>query len=279
MTGRLAGKVALVTGAARGQGRSHAVRMAEEGADIVCLDICAPIASITAYPPAAKADLTETARLIRAVGQRAVSFVTDVRDRPGLEAAVAAGVTQLGRLDIVCANAGIYQKAPALELEDEAWREMIDIDLTGAWNTARATAPHLIRGGRGGSVIMVSSIAGIRAPENSVHYNAAKHGVIGIAHSLARELARYSIRVNAVSPGTVDTHMIQNESVWRIFDPSNPRPTQASAIGPFTRFNALPIPWVDPIDVSHAVVFLASDEARYITGTVLPIDAGALLRS
>ncbi|WP_300602485.1 mycofactocin-coupled SDR family oxidoreductase [Trebonia sp.] len=277
MPGRVAGKVAFITGAARSQGRSHAIRLAQEGADIIAIDIAGPVKSVTGYPPATEEDLAETVKEVEALDRRIVAHKADVRDTTGLRQALDDGVAQLGRLDIVCANAGIFQTSPALELDDAGWQETIDINLTGVWNTAKVALPHLIAN-NGGSIIMTSSLAGLKALGNSIHYNTAKHGVVGIMRSLANEFAQYNIRVNSVHPTTVNTIMIQNEQVWGLFQPDNPHPTRESAAPVFQALNALPIPWVEPVDISNAVLFLASDEARYITGVTLPVDAGAFIR-
>jgi len=277
MPGRVQGKVAFITGAARGQGRSHAVRLAEEGADIVAVDIAGPVRSVTAYPPATEEDLAETVRQVEALDRRIVAHKADVRDPGALRAALADGVDQLGKLDVVVANAGIYTISPALDLDDDRWQEMIDINLTGVWNTVKAALPHLLAAG-GGSVVLTSSVLGLRGDANSVHYNTAKHGMVGIMRTIANEFAKHRIRVNSVHPTLVNTLMIQNEQVWGLFDPDNPHPTQEAAAPIFETVNALPVPWVEPVDISNAVLFLASDEARYITGVTLPVDAGALLK-
>ena len=277
MSGRVQGKVAFITGAARGQGRSHAVRLAEEGADIIAVDLAGPVPSVSAYPAATPDDLAETVKQVEALDRRIVAHQADVRDPGALRAALDDGVAQLGRLDIVVANAGIYQPSPALELTDDAWQETIGINLTGVWNTVKAALPHLIAGG-GGSVILTSSVLGLRASANSVHYNTAKHGVVGIMRSVANEFARHQIRANSVHPTLVNTLMIQNEQVWGLFQPDNPHPTRESAALVFETVNALPVPWVEPVDISNAVLFLASDEARYITGVTLPVDAGSLVK-
>jgi SDR family mycofactocin-dependent oxidoreductase len=277
MPGRVQGKVAFITGAARGQGRSHAIRLAEEGADIIAVDIAGPVTSVTGYPLATAEDLAETVKLVEALDRRIVAHKADVRDSGALRAALADGIAQLGRLDIVVANAGIYQISPALELDDAGWQEMIDINLTGIWNTVKAALPHLIAAG-GGSVVLTSSVLGLRGQPNSVHYNTAKHGIVGIMRTIASEFAQHRVRVNSVHPTLVNTVMIQNEQVWRLFDPDNPHPTSESAAPFFQTTNALPVPWVEPVDISNAVLFLASDEARYITGVTLPVDAGALLK-
>ena len=277
MPGRVQGKVAFITGAARGQGRSHAIRLAEEGADIIAVDIAGPVLSVSAYPPATEADLAETVSQVEALDRRIVARRADVRDSAALSEAVSDGVAQLGRLDIVVANAGIYQPVPTLDLDDVAWQETIGINLTGVWNTVKAALPHLIAGG-GGSVILTSSVLGLRGAANSVHYSTAKHGVVGIMRSVASEFAGHRIRVNSVHPTLVDTLMVQNEQTWRMFDPANPHPSRESAAPVFQMVNALPVPWVEPADISNAVLFLASDEARYITGVTLPVDAGALVK-
>jgi SDR family mycofactocin-dependent oxidoreductase len=277
MPGRVAGKVAFITGAARSQGRSHAIRLAEEGADIIAVDIAGPIGSVTAYPPATEEDLADTVKAVEALDRRIVTHKADVRDTEALKRALDDGVAQLGKLDIVVANAGIFQTSPALDLKDEDWQETIDINLSGVWKTAKVALPHLIAN-NGGSIVMTSSLAGLKALGNSIHYNTAKHGVVGIMRSLANEFAQHHIRVNSVHPTTVNTIMIQNETVWGLFDPANPNPTQESAKPVFQSLNALPVPWVEPVDISNAVLFLASDEARYITGVTLPVDAGAFIK-
>jgi SDR family mycofactocin-dependent oxidoreductase len=277
MPGRVAGKVAFITGAARSQGRSHAIRLAQEGADIIAVDIAGPVPSVTAYPPAAETDLAETAKEVEALDRRIVTHKADVRDPVALKAALDDGVAQLGKLDIVCANAGIYQTHPALELDDAGWQETIDINLTGVWNTVKVALPHLVANGSG-SIILTSSLAGLKGLANSVHYNAAKHGVVGIMRSIANEFALQNIRVNSVHPTSVNTIMIQNKQVWGLFDPDNPNPTRESAEAVFKTINALDVPWVEPVDISNAILFLASDEARYITGVTLPVDAGAFIK-
>ncbi|QNG36671.1 mycofactocin-coupled SDR family oxidoreductase [Geodermatophilaceae bacterium NBWT11] len=274
MAGRVEGKVAFITGAARSQGRSHALRLAQEGADIIAVDVCAPIGSIGMYPPATDEDLAETVRQVEALDRRIVATKADVRDSAAMKAAVDDGVAQLGRLDIVLGNAGVFEIQPALEITDEAWREMIDINLTGVWNTCKVALPHLIEGGRGGSIVLTSSTAGLKGTPNTIHYTAAKHGVVGVMRTLANEFAQHSIRVNSVHPTGVDTVMIQNEKTWGLFAPGDPAPSREKAAPIFESTNALPVPWVEPVDISNAILFLVSDEARYITGVTLPVDAG-----
>ena len=274
MAGRVEGKVAFITGAARSQGRSHALRLAQEGADIIAVDIAGPVPSIQMFPPATEDDLAETVRQVEALDRRIVATKADVRDTAALKAAVDEGVAQLGRLDIVLANAGVFEIQPALEVSDDAWREMIDINLTGVWNTCKVALPHLIEGGRGGAMVLTSSTAGLKGTPNTIHYTAAKHGVVGIMRTLANEFAQHSIRVNSVHPTGVDTVMIQNEKTWGLFAPDDPAPSREKAEPIFQSTNALPVPWVEPVDISNAILFLVSDEARYITGVTLPVDAG-----
>jgi (+)-trans-carveol dehydrogenase len=277
MAGRVEGKVAFVTGAARGQGRSHALRLAQEGADIIAVDIGKQIDSVP-MPMATPDDLNETVRQVEELDRRIVATQADVRDYAGLKRALDDGVAQLGRLDIVAANAGIASFGPAEELSEEAWQDMIDVNLTGVWHTCKAAIPHLKAGGRGGSIILTSSAAGLKGYANVSHYVSAKHGVVGLMRTLAQELAPHMIRVNSIHPTQVDTPMIMNETAFRLFLPDHEHPTVEDFAPVSQMMNALPIPWVDPVDISNAVLFLASDEARYITGVPLPVDAGALIK-
>jgi (+)-trans-carveol dehydrogenase len=277
MTGRVAGKVAFITGAARGQGRSHAIRLAEEGADIVAVDICRQVDSVP-YPMATPEDLAETVRQVEALDRRIIATQADVRDYDTVKAAVDAGVAELGRLDIVSANAGISSVGRADELPEQTWRDMIDTNLTGVWHAAKAAIPHLKAGGRGGAIILTSSAAGLMAMENIAHYVSAKHGVVGLMRTLALELAPFSIRVNSLHPTTVNTDMIHNPATYALFRPDLENPGVEDATDSFLMLNALPVKWVEPIDISNALLFLASDEGRYITGVTLPIDAGCVVK-
>ncbi len=274
MAGRVEGKVAFITGAARSQGRSHALRLALEGADVIAVDLCGPVDTIDMYPPATEDDLAETVRQVEALDRRIVATKADVRDAEALRSALDEGVAQLGRLDVVLANAGVFEISPALEITDRAWQDMIDVNLTGVWNTCKVALPHLVDGGRGGAIVLTSSTAGLKGTPNTIHYTAAKHGVVGIMRTLANEFAQHSIRVNSVHPTGVDTVMIQNPKTWGLFDPEEPNPSRESAEPVFRSTNALPVPWVDPVDISNAILFLVSDEARYVTGVTLPVDAG-----
>jgi SDR family mycofactocin-dependent oxidoreductase len=272
--GRVEGKVALITGAARGQGRAHALRLAQEGADIIAVDACAPFASVP-YEMSSEADLAETAKQVEDLDRRVLTRQVDVRDLSQLESAVADGLSEFGRLDIVCANAGIASFGPAWELTEETWQEMIDINLTGVWKTTKATIPTMIEQGSGGSIILTSSIAGLVAFGNLAHYTSAKHGVTGLMRTLAVELAPHRIRCNSVHPTTVDTDMIDNEAIRQLFLGVSGA-SRADAEGGLMALNAIPIPWVEAVDISNAVLWLASEEARYVTGTTQVIDAGAL---
>ena len=274
--GQLEGKVALVTGAARGQGRSHAIRLAEEGADVIIVDICAKPAT-TKYRGATEDELQETARHIEKFGRRAHVAVADVRSLNRLQDVVAEGVAKLGRLDTVVANAGIFSSAPLHELTEEQWDEMIDINLSGVWKTMRATVPVLIEQGEGGSIVLISSTGGLQGFPNFAHYVAAKHGVTGLARTAANELGAHRIRCNSIHPTSVLTDMIDNEDMYRLFRPDLETPTHEDFREACeTAMTVLPIPWIEPVDVSNAVVWLASDAARYVTGIAMPVDAGAL---
>ncbi|CND74959.1 Carveol dehydrogenase [Mycobacterium tuberculosis] len=279
MTGRMAGKVAFITGAARGQGRSHAVRLAEEGADIIAVDICANIDTVTPYYPlATEEELAETVAQVEALGRRIVARKADVRDLDGLQKAFDEGLAELGRIDTVVANAGIATYGKAWELTAEQWRDMIDVNLTGVFHTARVAIPAMIEAGHGGSIMFTSSIGGLKGIQHVAHYVAAKHGIVGLMRTLANELGPHSIRVNTVHPTNVDTIMIQNPGTYAMFSPGDPEPSQEKAMPGFLSLNTLPVPWVESADISNAVLFLASDEGRYITGVALPVDAGAYVK-
>lgn len=273
--GRLANKVALVTGAARGQGRSHALRLAQEGANVVAIDICSALDTV-AYAPATSDDLALTVRLVEKLDRRIVARECDTRDLAELQSAVAEAVAELGPIDIVVANAGISSFGLSWEMSEHQWQEMIDVDLTGVWKTTTAVIPSMLEAGRGGSIILTSSIAGLTAYANMSHYVAAKHGVTGLMRSLAVELAPHDIRVNSIHPTNVNTPMINNPSVHKFLLPDHEDPGQSDVEGAFVHMQALRVPWVEPVDVSNAVLYLASDEARYVTGTTHVIDAGAM---
>ena len=273
--GVLDGTVAFVTGAARGQGRSHARRLAEEGADIIAIDACATPEWLS-YPLASEADLAQTVKEVEAAGRRVVARRADVRDLGAVRAALDEGVAELGgRLDIVCANAGIISQPVATwEIDLDQWRELIDVTLTGVFVTIKAAVPHMIAAGNGGSITLTSSGAALISGGGFADYKAAKSGILSLTRTLACELAEHFIRVNAICPTAVDTPMIQNETLYRSFRPDLPNPGREDVKAGFQTMNLLPIPWVDAADVSNAIVWLASDAARYITGVTLPVDAG-----
>ncbi|OBK30683.1 3-ketoacyl-ACP reductase [Mycobacterium asiaticum] len=274
--GRVAGKVAFITGAARGQGREHAIRLAEEGADIIAVDICEDIDGV-AYPGATDADLADTTALVEKTGRRIFTAKADVRELESLRAAVEQGVEAIGAIDIVVANAGISgSPAPAAQIEESAWQTMVDINLTGVWHTVKVALPHMTNGG--GSIILVSSMLGIRGGGYMAHYASAKHAVVGLMNSLANELAYQWIRVNSIHPGNILTPMIDNDQFRRTLRPDLDEPTMDDIAGVIGHFHMMPKPVIEARAVSNAVLFLASDEAQYITGAALPVDAGAVAK-
>jgi (+)-trans-carveol dehydrogenase len=278
MTGRVEGKVAFVSGAARGQGRAHAVRLAEEGADIIAVDICKQIDSVL-IPLANSEDLAETADLVKNAGGRIHTAEVDVRDFDALKAAVDAGVEEFGKLDIIVANAGIGNGGQLLHDTGEPdWDDMIGVNLSGVWKTVKAGVPHILAGGKGGSIILTSSVGGLKAYPHTGHYVAAKHGVIGLMRTFAVELGAQNVRVNTVCPTNVNTPLFMNEPTMKLFRPDleNPGPDDMKIVGQL--MHTLPIGWVEPEDVANAVLFLASDEARFITGVALPVDGGSCLK-
>jgi SDR family mycofactocin-dependent oxidoreductase len=276
--GRVAGKVALITGAARGQGRSHAVRLAQEGADIIALDICAPIATATIALSTTE-DLAETVRLVEAQDRRIVARAVDVRDRAALHAAVAEAVAELGGLDVVVANAGICPLGPDVPLE--GFLDTVQVDLVGVLNTFEAGLAHLQQ--RGGSMIAIGSTASMMAGggldgAGGAGYMWAKRTVAQLVHEMALQCGPHGIRVNAVHPTNVDTAMLFNDPLYRLFRPDLDAPTLDDAEPGMQAMHALPVPWVETADSSNAVLFLASDESRYVTGLQLKVDAGVLTR-
>ncbi len=270
--GSLDGKVAFITGVARGQGRSHAVRLAAEGASIIGADICADIAS-NGYPMASRAELDETVALVEAKGGKMIASVADVRDFHALKAAVDDGVEQFGRLDIVLANAGIATMAfreLTIDEELEQWTDVVDVNLVGAFHTAKAAIPHLIAGQRGGSIVFTSSTAGLKGfgglQGGGLGYAASKHGIVGLMRTLANALAPHNIRVNTVHPTAVRTMMAVNPAMVAFLEnyPDG---------GPHLQ-NPLPVDMLEPEDVSAAIAYLVSDDAKYVTGVTFPVDAG-----
>ncbi|OBF04848.1 3-oxoacyl-[acyl-carrier-protein] reductase [Mycobacterium sp. ACS4054] len=270
MAGSLQGRVAFITGAARAQGRSHAVRLAAEGADIIALDICASASKSLTYTPATPEDLAETVRLVEAQGRKVLAREADVRDDAALRQLVADGVEQFGRLDIVVANAGVLSWGRVWELTDEQWDTVIGVNLTGTWRTLRATVPAMIEAGNGGSIVVVSSSAGLKATPGNGHYSASKHGLTALTNTLAIELGEYNIRVNSIHPYSVDTPMIEPEAMMEIFA------RHPAFVHSFPPMPLQPNGFMSPDEVADVVAWLAGDGSGTVTGTQIPVDKGAL---
>ncbi|HYO05142.1 MAG TPA: mycofactocin-coupled SDR family oxidoreductase [Mycobacterium sp.] len=271
--GTMTGKVAFITGAARGMGRAHAVKLASEGADIIAIDVCAEFDS-TDYPGSTPADLAETVKLVEGQGRRILAGQADVRDPDAVDAAVAEGVEEFGRLDVVIANAGIIRVSDT-DQRRQTFRDVVEVNLIGAWNTVDAAIPALIAGGRGGSIVLASSTQGIRASGTEragvQGYAASKRGLVALMQVWADQLAEHSIRVNTIHPSGVATDMILNETTMRLSAAGDPWLA--------SQLNALPIALLQPAQIAAAVAWLVSDEAAFITGTSWPLDAGFTLRS
>lgn len=276
--GKHDGKVAFISGAARGQGRSHAIALAKEGVDIIAIDSCADV-SAAPYPLATEADFQETVALVEKHGRRILASRVDVRDRAGLRAAMDAGVAELGRLDIVLANAGVMTLSAAEDIGEEAWNEVIATNLSGVFFTAQAAIPHLKRNANGGSIVLTASTGGEVGIPHLAHYVASKHGVIGLTKVLANELGAFNIRVNAVLPTTVRTGMVDNQANVDVFDPAGEGDGTLDGVqGAFAAVQVLPFPWLDAQDVTDLVMFLVSDEAKRITGSSMRVDGGAVTK-
>nr|WP_090278956.1 mycofactocin-coupled SDR family oxidoreductase [Mycolicibacterium komanii]CRL74627.1 oxidoreductase, SDR family [Mycolicibacterium komanii] len=266
----LAGKVAYVTGAARGQGRRHCVRLARAGADIVAIDACGPVAEHNGYPPALPEDLAETVSLVEGEGRKIVAHRVDVRDLTAQQRVVADAIEQFGRLDIVVANAGVMNWGRLWEISAQQWQEVLDVNLTGVWNTIKAVVPPMIEAGNGGSIITISSAAGIKAVPGCGHYCASKFGVVGLTNSLAVELGEFGIRVNSVHPYGTDTPMGNDTSMWQIFA------DHQNYIHSFSPGALSTESLADPDLVSDIVVWLASDASSLVTAAQIPADKGYL---
>lgn len=269
MASRFEGKVVLITGAARGQGRAEAIRFAEEGADVILLDACASMPTVP-YEGTQPSDLEETVRLVEKTGRRAWSRIVDTRDLAGLAEAVGSAVPELGRLDVVIANAGICSYGLLWELTEEQFRTMIEINVFGTWNTIKATVPTLIAQGSGGAIIMTSSVGGVKGMPWLGHYTASKHAVTGMAKTLANELGQYDIRVISLHPNAVNTPMGTDTTLHATV-------AEAPNLAPMF-MGALTSTMMEPEDVANAVAFATSDEAKYMTGTELVVDLGLLGR-
>jgi len=274
MAGRVEGKVALITGAARGQGRSHAIRLAEEGADILAIDVCREIPEYMA-PPASADDLAETVKAVEALDRRIIAVEGDVRNQQDLDGLVEQGIAEFGRLDIVSANAGIINYGMIDTISDEQWQAVFDVNVTGVWRTVKAALPHLQAGA---SIILTASIGGLKGAPGVGPYISAKHGVVGLMKNLAHELSPRGIRVNVVAPSNVNTDMMVNDFTMASFLQGDPEPNLDKFAAAAKTMHVMDAPWVEPVDISNALLFLASDEARYITGISLPVDAGCLVK-
>lgn len=270
--GKLDGKVALITGGARGQGRSHAVTFAREGADIVICDLAAQIGTVP-YTMSNTDDLNETVKLVEEQDRRCIAMRADVRDTAQIRSVVDTALAEFGQLDILIANAGIVAPVPLVDISDQAWSDMVETDLTGVFKSIRAVAPHMIER-RSGRIIATSSMVGKTGVPGLAHYVAAKWGVIGLVKSAALEFGQYGITVNAVCPTNVDTNMIQNPAMYALFAPDIKNPTREDVIPGFTSLNALPVPWVQVQDISEGMLYLAAESGRYVTGETLTIAAG-----
>ncbi len=270
MTGRLAGKVAFITGAARGQGRAHAVRMANEGADIIAVDVAGELPPCVPYNPATPDDFTQTVKQVEAAGRRILASVVDIRDFDGLCGAVDGGVAELGRLDVIVANAGISAPQTWDAITPQSFRDVVDVNVTGTWNTVMAGAQHMIDGGRGGAIILISSAAGMKIQPFMVHYSASKHAVTGLARAFAAELGKHSIPVNSVHPGPVNTAMGTGDMIAALGLATETNPQLANMLTPF-----LPNWVAEPEDIADAVCWLASDEGRYVTAAQICVDQGS----
>jgi SDR family mycofactocin-dependent oxidoreductase len=275
MDGPLAGKVAVISGAARGQGRAHALRLAADGARIVGFDLCAPIPTVP-FDTGTPEDLAETARLVREAGGEIVTAQADVRDSGQVADALAAGLSAFGRADVVVANAGTGQPfVKAWEMDDEAFETVIAVNLVGVWRTLKAAVPHLIEQGEGGSLIVTGSGASTKGLPNLAGYVASKHGLVGLVRTMARELGPHRIRVNAVLPGNTNTEMFHNDAMRRLLVPGGEEPTEERFLARASAGSPFGIPYVEPEDIAEAVAWLAGPASRFVTGTCLPVDGGS----
>lgn len=269
---KLDGKVALITGGARGQGRSHALTLAREGADIVVCDIADQVETVP-YSMGTQDQLDETAGMVEDLDRRCVAVRADVRDADQMHSTAEQAISEFGKIDILSANAGIFSFGTIAEMSDQMWRDMIDTNLTGVFNSMRAVIPHMVEQNHG-RIVATSSMAGRMGMPNIGHYVAAKWGILGLVKTLAMEVAGNGITVNAICPTGVDTDMIQNQAAYNLFLPDHENPTREDAAVPFASLNTQPIPWVEPQDISNAILFLVSDDARYITGEAINVAAG-----
>ncbi|WP_396899781.1 mycofactocin-coupled SDR family oxidoreductase [Mycolicibacterium sp.] len=278
-SGALDGRVAFVTGAARGQGRAHAVRLASEGADIIAIDVCAPVADSITYPPATSEDLAETVRLVEAAGRKVLAREVDIRDLAAQQQVVADGVEQFGRLDIVVANAGVLSWGRIFEMSPEQWDTVVDVNLNGTWRTLRAAVPAMIEAGNGGSIIVVSSSAGLKATPGNAHYAASKHGLVALTNSLALEVGEYGIRVNSIHPYSIDTPMIEPEAMAEVFSkyPSYLHSFAPMPLHPLGEDGTRGLSaFMTPDEVADVVAWLAGDGSATLSGSQIAVDRGVL---
>ena len=275
--GSLEGRLAFITGAARGQGRAHAVRLANEGADIIAIDVCRPISETITYPLATSEDLAETVQAIEASGRKVLARAVDIRDLAALQQVVADGVEQFGRLDIVVANAGVLSWGRMFEMSEEQWDTVIDVNLNGTWRTIRAAVPAMIDAGHGGSIIIVSSSAGLKATPGNGHYSASKHGLVAITNALAIEVGEFGIRVNSIHPYSIETPMVEKEAMMAIFA-KYPQYLPSFSPMPFHPVNHQGKrglqEFMTPEEVSDVVAWLAGDGSATISGSQIAVDRG-----
>jgi SDR family mycofactocin-dependent oxidoreductase len=279
MAATLEGRVAFVTGAARGQGRAHAIRLANEGADIVAVDVCGPVSDTITYPAATSEELAETASAVEATGRKVLAREVDIRDLAAQQQLVADTIEQFGRLDIVVANAGVLSWGRMFEMSEDQWDTVIDVNLNGTWRTLRATVPAMIEAGNGGSIIVVSSSAGLKATPGNSHYAASKHGLVAITNSLALEVGEYGIRVNSIHPYSIDTPMVEPDAMMEIF---GKYPTYIHSFSPMP-FHPVnhegkkgPQEFMTAEEVSDVVTWLASDASATISGSQIAVDRGTM---
>jgi SDR family mycofactocin-dependent oxidoreductase len=277
--GSLDGRVAFITGAARGQGRAHAVRLATEGADIIAIDVCGPISETITYPLGTSEELAETVAAVEATGRKALARQVDIRDLAALQQVVADGVEQFGRLDVVVANAGVLSWGRMFEMSEEQWDTVIDVNLNGTWRTIRAAVPAMIEAGNGGSIIVVSSSAGLKATPGNGHYSASKHGVVALTNALAIEVGEFGIRVNSIHPYSIDTPMVEKDAMMAIFA-KYPQYLHSFAPMPYHPVNHEGKKGLQEFmtaeEVSDVVAWLAGDGSRTISGSQIAVDRGTM---
>ena len=275
--GPLEGRVALITGAARGQGRAHAIRLADDGADIIAVDICRPISDTITYPLATPEELADTVRAVEATGRKVLAREVDIRDLAALQQVVADGIEQFGRLDVLVANAGVLSWGRLFEMSEEQWEAVIDVNLNGTWKTIRAAVPAMIEAGNGGSIIIVSSSAGLKATPGNGHYSASKHGLVALTNALAIEVGEFGIRVNSIHPYSIETPMVEKEAMMQLFS-KYPNYIHSFSPMPYRPINHQGKKglqeFMEPQEVSDVVAWLAGDGSATISGSQIAVDRG-----